>query len=99
MYYTNHRFRDFVKKRAFVDAELHPMRRFLFNTDKASNAYSWAIRMLPSFLAKSGYSDELIAYARQTRIRRNNDYLNFIYFGLERDWSLAKLRLKHILGG
>ncbi|PPQ86275.1 hypothetical protein CVT25_005517 [Psilocybe cyanescens] len=80
MYYTNRSFHNFVyasEKGAFVDVEFHPMRWYRFNTGEAFYAYFWAIQMLPLLLDKSGYSEELIAYARKTRIRRDNDYLNF----------------------
>ncbi|PPQ94571.1 hypothetical protein CVT25_011518 [Psilocybe cyanescens] len=86
MHYTNYRFRNFVQdigKGVFVDAEFHPMRWYQFNTGDALHAYFWAVLMLPPFLAKSGYSEELIAYARKARIMRNSDYLTFIESLLE----------------
>ncbi|PPQ87306.1 hypothetical protein CVT25_002057 [Psilocybe cyanescens] len=81
MHHTNYRFRQFVQdagKGAFVDAEFHPMRWYLFNMGEAFEAYSYATQMLPLFLDKSGHSEELIAYACQARIM-HNDYLNFTY--------------------
>ncbi|PPQ82759.1 hypothetical protein CVT25_009230 [Psilocybe cyanescens] len=101
MYYTNQHFYNFFKeagKGAFVDAELwHPMRLDRFNTGEAFYAYSWAIEMLPLFLDKSGYSEELIAYARQARIMRNNDYLNFTYSEEEQRRRYAQAAVKAYL--
>ncbi|PPQ93124.1 hypothetical protein CVT25_003362 [Psilocybe cyanescens] len=80
MYYTDDRFCSFVSgagKGVFVDAEFHPMRWHLFNTGEAFYAYFLANQILPRLLDKSGYSEELIAYAHQARIVRNHDYLNF----------------------
>ncbi|PPQ91222.1 hypothetical protein CVT25_001180 [Psilocybe cyanescens] len=100
MYYTNHRFRNFVDdtgKGVFVDAEFHPMRWYLFNTGEAFLAYSWAIMMLPPFLDKAGYSAELIAYARQASIRRHNNYLNLRYPPLESTQRSAQAAVKAYL--
>ncbi|PPQ88015.1 hypothetical protein CVT25_001100 [Psilocybe cyanescens] len=100
MYYTNDRFRNFVQgtgKGAFVDAEFHPMRWYLINMDETFDTYFWAILRLPLFLDKSGYSAQLIAYARQARIRRNNDYLNFNYLSLEDKRRSAQAAVKAYL--
>ncbi|PPQ94576.1 hypothetical protein CVT25_011523 [Psilocybe cyanescens] len=97
MHYTNYRFHNFVQdigKGVFVDAEFHPMRWYQFNTGEALHAYFWAVLMLPSLLAKSGYSEELIAYARQVRIRRNNNYHNFKYLTLEQEQRAARTAVK-----
>ncbi|PPQ95031.1 hypothetical protein CVT25_000495 [Psilocybe cyanescens] len=101
IYYTDYRFRNFVRdagKGAFVDAEFHPTRWYRFNTGEAFWAYLWAIEMVPLLLDKSGYSEELIAYARKTRIRRDNDYLNFVEFNdVEKYRKSAQAALKAYL--
>ncbi|PPQ86592.1 hypothetical protein CVT25_006118 [Psilocybe cyanescens] len=97
MYYTNYRFRNFVQKGAFVDAEFHPMRWYRFNMGDGFLAYLWAIMILPLLLDKSGYSQELIAYARQDRIMRNNDYLNFTYSSLEQERRSVQVAVKAYL--
>ncbi|PPQ92453.1 hypothetical protein CVT25_009670 [Psilocybe cyanescens] len=100
MYYTDYHFHNFIqgaRKGDFVDTEFHPMQWDLFNSGEALYAYLWAIRMLPSFLDKSDYSEELIAYARQTKIRCNNDYLNFIYSSLEQERKSARAAVKAYL--
>ncbi|PPQ91849.1 hypothetical protein CVT25_000798 [Psilocybe cyanescens] len=100
MYYTNHRFGKFVGdagKGAFVDAEFYSMPWSLFNVGEASLAYSRTIEMLPLFLDKSGYSEELIAYAPQARIMRTNDYLNFTYSKWDKRRRSAQAAVKAYL--
>ncbi|PPQ91223.1 hypothetical protein CVT25_001181 [Psilocybe cyanescens] len=100
MFCTNYRFCDFVKdtgKGVFVDIEFHPIPRHLFKPDEAYAAYAWAIQMLPLLLDNSGYSEELIVYARQTRLRRNNHYLDFTYLSSEQHRRSVQAAVKAYL--
>ncbi|PPQ90599.1 hypothetical protein CVT25_006171 [Psilocybe cyanescens] len=100
MYYTNHWFRNFVEdtgKGVFVDADFHPKRWYLFNMGDVFYSYFWAIVMLPLFLGKSSYSEELIAYARQAKITHHNDYLNCISSFLEPKRRSAQAAVKAYL--
>ncbi|PPQ88930.1 hypothetical protein CVT25_005268 [Psilocybe cyanescens] len=102
MYYTNDRYIDFVQaagKGAFIDAQFHPIRWYRFNTGEAFHAYFWALKVLPPLLGKSGYSEELVAYARKAGIMRSNDYLNFIYPQLAQKWRSAQAAVKAYLRG
>ncbi|PPQ88763.1 hypothetical protein CVT25_008619 [Psilocybe cyanescens] len=98
--YTGNRFYKFVReagKGAFVDAELRPMRWWQLNIGEAYRAYSWAIQTLPLLLDKSGYSEELIAYAHQASIMRTNDYLNFTFSEWDKKRRSAQAAVKAYL--